>query len=135
MINHIALIMDGNRRWAKKRGLPTLVGHAKGYKGIEKITLHAKKRGIKYITFWAFSTENWNRDREEVDYLMELFRKLFKGSMLKKLLKNGGKINILGEIAPFPKDIQEEVKHLLQVSKDNTGITINIALNYGGRAE
>lgn len=135
MIQHVALIMDGNRRWAKERGLPSLIGHAKGYGGIERIVLHAKAKGIRYITFWAFSTENWNREQKEVEYLMDLFRKIFRGSMLKRILKHGGKIQILGELDRFPKDIQEECKKVLNASKDNNGITINIALNYGGRAE
>ncbi len=132
---HIAIIMDGNRRWAKERGLPTLTGHAKGYNQIDCIVTHAQKLGIKYITFWAFSTENWKRSEKEVTYLLNLFRKLFKGPLLKKLLSQGGKINVLGSLTAFPKDIQEETKKVIEASKDNEGITINIALNYGGRPE
>src|SRR5215469_7163513 len=106
MITHVALIMDGNRRWAKKKKLPTFAGHQKGYQQIEKIVSRAQELGISYITFWAFSTENWKRSEEEVSYLMDLFRKVFHGSMLKKLLKKGGRITVLGNIQAFPEDIQ-----------------------------
>jgi undecaprenyl diphosphate synthase len=127
--------MDGNRRWAKEKGLPTLAGHAKGYKRIEPLVFHAQKLGIKHITFWAFSTENWKRNNKEVTYLMNLFRKMFNSSFLKKLIKNGGKIVILGEIDPFPEDIKKKIQQVVARSQDNTAITINIGLNYGGRAE
>lgn len=135
MIKHVAFIMDGNRRWAKEKGLPTLTGHAKGYRRIGPLVTHAQKLGIKHITFWAFSTENWKRDAEEVAYLMNLFRKTFTDGMLKKIIKNGGKIIVLGEIDPFPKDIQENIKKVIEDSKNNKEITVNIGLNYGGRAE
>jgi undecaprenyl diphosphate synthase len=135
MIQHIAVIMDGNRRWAKEKKLPTLFGHQKGYKQIEKIVEHAKNLGIAYITFWAFSTENWKRSDEEVNYLMDLFRRVFRSNILKKLIRKGGKICVLGNISEFPKDIQEDILCVMEESKDNTGIQINIALNYGGREE
>ncbi len=135
MIKHIAFIMDGNRRWAKERHIPTLIGHKKGYENIENIVDHALERKIEYVTFWAFSTENWNREKKEVDYLMNLFRDLFAGRMLQKILKKGGKIQVLGDMTAFPKDIQKETQKVLDQSKDNNAITINIALNYGGRAE
>lgn len=135
MIKHIAFIMDGNRRWAKKRGLPTLVGHAKGYNRIEPLVEHAQKRGIKHITFWAFSTENWKRDKKEVTYLLNLFRKILKGKSVSNLIKKGGKIVVLGDIDPFPDDIKENIKKIVDDSKQNTNIIINIGLNYGGRAE
>lgn len=135
MIKHIAFIMDGNRRWAKVKRLPTLMGHAKGYKRIDPIVTHAQKLGIAHVTFWAFSTENWKRDKKEVTYLMNLFRDMFKGNLLKKLVKNGGRIIVLGDIQPFPQDIQENVKRVVEESKNNTSIIVNIGLNYGGRAE
>jgi undecaprenyl diphosphate synthase len=135
MIKHIAFIMDGNRRWAKEKHLPTLIGHDKGINGIEKIVTHAQNLGIPYITFWAFSTENWQRSKDEVTYLLNLFRKLFKGKMLKKLLKNGGKITVIGNLSAFPEDIQKEIFGIIDQSKNNTGIHITIALNYGGREE
>ena len=135
MIKHIAFIMDGNRRWAKEKGLPTLIGHAKGYQRVEPLVTYAQKLGIKHITFWAFSTENWKRDKKEVTYLMNLFRDMFKGNLLKKLVKNGGRIVVLGDVNPFPQDIQENIKRVVEESKNNTSIIINIGLNYGGRAE
>lgn len=135
MIKHIAFIMDGNRRWAKEKRLPTLMGHAKGYQRIEPLVTHAKQLGITHVTFWAFSTENWKRDKKEVTYLMNLFRDMFKGNLLKKLVKKGGRIVVLGDIQPFPQDIQENIKRVVEESKDNTSIIVNIGLNYGGRAE
>lgn len=135
MIQHVAFIMDGNRRWAKEKNLPTLIGHDKGQRRIEKIVERAQKLEIPYVTFYAFSTENWERNPEEIDYLMKLFRKVFKSKLFKKLLKNGGKINVLGDISAFPQDIQDDIAKLVEESKDNNKIQINIALNYGGREE
>ncbi len=135
MLQHVALIMDGNRRWAKEKKLRALLGHQKGYGQIEKIVDHAEKYGIAYITFWAFSTENWKRSKEEVSYLMDLFREVLKGDSLKRLIDKGGKIVILGNITRFPLDIQKEIERVVAVSKHNTGIQVNIALNYGGREE
>lgn len=134
-VQHIAFIMDGNRRWAKSKGLPTLTGHYKGYKRIEPLVIHAQKLGIKYLTFWAFSTENWQRDKKEVTYLMELFRRVLKSSALQRLITNGCRIIILGDISPFPQDIQKNIRKLEADSKHNTKTIVNIGLNYGGRSE
>jgi len=135
MIRHVGFIMDGNRRWARERRLPLAVGHTKGYQAIEPLIAYANKRGIKYLTFWAFSTENWNRDQKEVEVLLQIFRHIFQGQFIKKLHKNGVKINILGEIEAFPKDLVEKIKDLIVLTKNNSAITVNIGLNYGGRAE
>lgn len=135
MINHVAIIMDGNRRWAKANNLPVFAGHQKGYQQIEKIVDRAKKLGIKYVTFWAFSTENWNRSEKEITYLMNLFRKVLKGHLFRKLVKNGGKICILGNLIAFPEDIRKEVLEIVKLSRNNAAIHINIGLNYGGREE
>jgi len=135
MIQHVALIMDGNRRWAKEKHLPSLIGHDRGINRIERIVYHAQSRGIPYITFWAFSTDNWSRSKSEITYLLNLFRKLFKGKMLRKILKNNGKIRVIGDLIAFPEDIREEIKNIVEISKNNTGIQITIALNYGGRDE
>ena len=135
MINHVAIIMDGNRRWAKEKKLPVFLGHQKGYQQIEKIVNRADELGIKYITFWAFSTENWKRNRDEVTYLLNLFRKVLKGKLLDKLIKKNGKIFVLGNIGAFPDDLQKEIARVMDESKNNTGIQVNIALNYGGREE
>lgn len=134
-LHHIALIMDGNRRWARQKGLPTFIGHDRGYKRIETIVDAAPKYNISHLTFWAFSTENWKREEKEVSYLMNLFRKLFKSAFIKKMMRNGIRIQVLGDMTPFPKDIQENVQKILDQSKDNTNMTVNIALNYGGRPE
>lgn len=135
MIQHVAFIMDGNRRWAREKNLPTLIGHNRGQKRIEKIVEHAQNLDIPYVTFYAFSTENWERSQEEVEYLMDLFRKVFKSKLFKNLLKNGGRINILGDLSAFPKDVQKDISKIVTESKNNTKIQINIALNYGGREE
>lgn len=134
-IQHIAFIMDGNRRWAKEHKLPTLVGHSKGYRRIEHIVKHVLKLDIPYVTFWAFSTENWNRDKEEVDYLMGLFRKLFQLKSLEKIIKEGARIVVLGNLSRFPVDIQKNALEIIEKTKKNKKITVNIALNYGGREE
>jgi undecaprenyl diphosphate synthase len=134
-LQHVALIMDGNRRWAKEQGVPSFAGHTEGYKRIEGIINYAKEYGIKYVTFWAFSTENWKRDEKEVSFLLNLYRKVFKSRLVAKLLKNGGKINIIGDLTRFPEDIQELSKQLIVKSQNNTAMTITFALNYGGRAD
>lgn len=135
MIQHVAFIMDGNRRWAREHHLPLFAGHTKGYQAIEPLIAYAVEKDIKYLTFWAFSTENWNRDKKEVEVLLQIFRKLFAGKIINRLHKNGVKINVLGNINAFPKDIAENIRKLIEKTKDNTAITVNIGLNYGGREE
>lgn len=127
--------MDGNRRWAREKNLPIVMGHTKGYQRIEDVVKHAKKLGITYVTFWAFSTENWNRDAKEVSDLMNIFRKIFRKNSLKKIIKEGGRIVVLGDMTRFPKDIQENVAEVIESTRENNVITVNIALNYGGRQE
>ena len=135
MIQHVAFIMDGNRRWARKHHLPLIAGHTKGYQAIEPLIAYATKKGIKYLTFWAFSTENWNRDTKEVAIILQIFRKLFQDKIVKRLHENGVKVNTLGDIDAFPKDIVDQIRELVVTTKNNTAITVNIGLNYGGRAE
>jgi len=134
-LQHIAFIMDGNRRWARGRGVPIALGHTKGYQKIEKIVKYAKKLGVKHVTFWAFSTENWNREQEEVDNLIRIFRRLLRRKGMKTIMDEGGKIVVLGDLMRFPEDIQQNVSELVEATKDNTAIIVNIALNYGGRCE
>lgn len=132
---HVAMIMDGNRRWARERKLPVFIGHRYGFNRIEPTVSHAADLGIKYLTFWAFSTENWNREKREVDALMNLFRRMFSGSLVAKLKKNNVRVKTLGDISAFPKDIEKDIQEVVEDTKNNTGITVNFALNYGGREE
>lgn len=132
---HVAFILDGNRRWARARKLPYVVGHTKGYRRIEPVILHAKKLGIKHITFYAFSTENWHREKKEVEDLMNIFRRLFKSSMIDRLKKEGARIRVIGNLEDFAPDIVEKMKTVIKESKDNTAINVNIAMSYGGRQE
>lgn len=127
--------MDGNRRWARTHHLPLIAGHTKGYQMIEPLIDFAHKKEIQYLTFWAFSTENWNRDKKEVEILLQIFRKLFAGDLVKRLQKNGVKVCVLGDFQAFPNDIVKSIKGLIETTKDNKAITVNIGLNYGGRPE
>lgn len=132
---HVAMIMDGNRRWARNRRLPIFSGHKFGFDRIEPIVRHADNIGISHVTFWAFSTENWKRDKKEVDGLLNLFRRMFRESMIDRLNKNNVRVLALGDISAFPKDIAERIEQAIKQTKNNTGITANFALNYGGREE
>ncbi|WP_300386148.1 isoprenyl transferase [Clostridium sp.] len=131
---HIAIIMDGNGRWAKKRKLPRTMGHKAGVESIRKIVREAQNIGIKYLTLYAFSTENWKRPQEEVSALMKLLIQYLK-SELGELNRNGVSINILGDITKLPKEAQNEIEDAVVKTKDNKGIVLNIAFNYGGRDE
>ena len=131
---HIAIIMDGNRRWAKKRGLPSSMGHAEGANTLEKITDDGSDLGIKYLTVYAFSTENWKRSEEEVDYLMKLLAKHIKD--FDKRIKNRDiRFRLVGDINRLNKDLQDGIRGIEERTKDKQGLTVNIAINYGGRAE
>ncbi|MBI2034575.1 MAG: di-trans,poly-cis-decaprenylcistransferase [Candidatus Levybacteria bacterium] len=132
---HVGIIMDGNRRWAKKRRLPLFAGHNEGAKRIEPLVAYAAKQGISYLTLWAFSTENWERGDKEVRTLLAVFRRVLKDPMLDRLQKDGVRVNVIGDLSPFPRDITEGVKRIIQSSKNNKRITATFALNYGGRAE
>jgi len=131
---HIAIIMDGNGRWAKKRGLPKKMGHKAGAETLENITEVARELGVKYITVYAFSTENWKRSNEEVAGIMDLLRQYLK-EHIKTANKRYVRVKIIGEISRLDKDIQEQIVVLEALTKDKNGITLNIALNYGGRDE
>lgn len=131
---HIGIILDGNRRWARERNLPTFQGHKKGFDNLKKIATHAFEIGVQTLTVYAFSTENWNRGKEEVDYLMGLF-KLMVDKEAKKLAKEGIKINILGKIEDFDDELQHGIKNAIEISKNGQKGTLNICLNYGGREE
>lgn len=132
---HVAIIMDGNRRWAKKQGLAAIAGHAYAVENtVEKLIERAGEMGIKYLTLWAFSTENWRRDSEEVSGLMNLFRKALL-TKVEKFIQKGARLKMIGDISRFAPDIQEGMKKAMEESEKNDKITVTFALNYGGRDE
>lgn len=131
---HVAIIMDGNGRWAKKRFLPRTAGHNEGAKNLKKIIEHAKNIGIKYLTVYAFSTENWKRSEDEVKALMFLFKSYLKKEE-KEFNEKNVKVMISGRRDHMSKDIIEVMDHIIEKTSQNNGITLNIAFNYGGRAE
>ena len=132
--NHIAIIMDGNGRWAKKRGLPRTFGHKEGAAALRKIITHAAKLGIKYLTVYAFSTENWKRSQEEVSALMFLFKSYIKNEE-KNIMENNIRFMVSGRRENVSESLLEAIDKLQEKSKNNSGLTFNIAFNYGGRAE
>ena len=132
--NHIAIILDGTGRWEKKRGMPRSFGHVKGCENLEDICEVAKELGVKYLTVYAFSTENWKRSKEEVDGLMKLFRNYLK-KCIKISQKNNMRVKVIGDITAFDSDIQESIEKLEDFSKDFTDLHFQIALNYGSRDE
>ena len=126
--------MDGNRRWAREQGKSSLEGHKIGEEHIEPIVDRAIELGISHLTFWAFSTENWKREKEEVEFLMNLFREgLHK--RVDAFHKKNVRVNVIGNLAMFPHDIQQMVTEWIKKTKNNKTITVNIALSYGGRDE
>lgn len=131
---HIAIILDGNGRWAKAKGMPRNYGHAQGSKNVEKICEEAWRMGIKYLTVYAFSTENWNRPKAEVDALMTLLRNYMK-TCLKTAAKNDMKIRVIGDKKPLDADIKKRIEELEEATKNNGGLNFTIALNYGSRDE
>lgn len=131
---HVAIILDGNGRWAKKRLLPRNAGHAAGAKTVEKIIEDAHNMGIKYLTMYAFSTENWNRPDSEVKGLMKLLRN-YLSDCIERADKNNMICKVIGERSRLDADIVEKINELEECSKNNTGITFIIALNYGSRDE
>lgn len=131
---HVAIILDGNGRWAKKRFLPRNMGHAQGSKTVERIIEDAFDMGIKYLTVYAFSTENWSRPKDEVDALMKLLRDYLK-TCIKRANKNNMRVRVIGDVSGLSQDLREKIEQLEEASKGNTGINFTIALNYGSRDE
>jgi len=131
---HVALILDGNGRWAKKRGLPRTFGHKEGCVTVEKTVEIAARMGIKYLTVYGFSTENWKRSEEEVGALMQLFR-YYMVRLLKIASANNVRVKMIGDRRRFAQDIIDGINRLEEETKDNTGLTFVIAVNYGGRDE
>lgn len=132
--NHVAIIMDGNGRWAKKKMMPRNVGHTQGSKVVEKICEDAYRMGIKYLTVYAFSTENWVRPKEEIDSLMKLLRS-YLGKSIKTSSKNNMRVRVIGDISVLSDDMKNSINELEQASKNNTGLNFQVAINYGSRDE
>lgn len=132
--NHIAIILDGNRRWAKMRGLPTLQGHTEGADNLERIARYCSKIGVKYLTVYAFSTENWKRTKEEVGYLMNLMAD-YINSFEVRFKDSNAIIKLVGGIDRLPKKLQDSIIKIEEKTKNNTGLTLNLCINYGGREE
>lgn len=133
-INHLAIILDGNRRWAKQQGLPSLEGHRRGYDKIKEVGDWCLARGIKILTVYAFSTENWKRDKKEVDYLMKLLR-LALTKELSYFIKRDIKVRVIGRREELSPAMRAAISHAEEVTKNNKAGTINLAINYGGRQE
>lgn len=131
---HIGYILDGNRRWAKKHGLPTYEGHLAGYNALKDVIAATADAGVQYISFYTFSTQNWNRAEEEVSGIMSLVRRLFK-SDIKQLVKDGYKVVVMGSRDRLPSDIVEMMQRTEEVSKNGTRATLAMCFNYGGQEE
>jgi len=133
-LKHIAIIMDGNGRWAEKQGKIRTFGHNAGAKKVIEITKRVSELGIKYLSLYAFSTENWKRERSEVDFLMKLLSKFLKKE-LKTLMENDIKFRIIGDLSKFSKNLQNVIKNTIEKTKNNSGMTQILAINYGSRDE
>lgn len=133
-LKHLAIILDGNRRWAKKRGLDTFLGHKKGFENLKEIVRHAFKRDVEIVTVYAFSTENWNRSKEEVKYLMDLFAMLLSKEV-DIMAKEGIKVDFFGRLDDFDKKLQDGMVKAKAKTKDGQTGLLNVCLSYGGRDE
>ncbi|WP_420832931.1 isoprenyl transferase [Sporohalobacter salinus] len=134
MPEHIAIIMDGNGRWAKERGLSRTAGHKEGMQRLKKIVKVVNDLGIKHLTVFAFSTENWKRPKKEVDFLMKLFHRAFDNEV-EELHQSDVKIRVLGQIEGLPRNIKDKIDKVVEMTNKNKSLNLNIALNYGGRSE
>nr|WP_200814919.1 isoprenyl transferase [Scatolibacter rhodanostii] len=131
---HIAIIMDGNGRWAKKRNLPRSSGHTAGAANFKTITRYAASIGVKYLTMYAFSTENWKRPQDEIGALMKLFQQYLREA-LDDFLEENIKVRFIGDVSVFPKELKKLIREVEEVSENRTGMVLNLAMNYGGRKE
>lgn len=131
---HVAIIMDGNGRWARRRALPRYFGHREGVKALKTAVRYAAERGIPTLTVYAFSTENWRRPREEVDFLLDLMYKTF-AQEIEELHKEGVRVRLVGDRTSLSQEIQAVWARAEQITAQNTRLTLNVAFNYGGRAE
>jgi len=133
-ISHLGIIMDGNRRWAKEHNLPSIIGHKKGVETLENLGDWCIDRGIKYLTVWAFSTENWERPKDEVSYLMKLMKEVAI-SRISVFMQKGVRLNILGRLSELPDGTREAIQKAIDATKENVKVIMNVAINYGGRGE
>lgn len=133
-LQHIAIIMDGNRRWAKEKNLPSAFGHKKGVDALKAAMRACDDFGVKYLTVYAFSTENWNRKKEEVDFLMNLLAETIKNE-LQEMHENGVVINFIGDLTKLSPKLQQILANAVDVTKNNNGVRLQIAFNYGSRDE
>ena len=131
---HVGIIMDGNRRWAKEKGMIPSLGHKAGADNLKKVAEACEKFGIKHLTVFAFSTENWKRSKDEVNYLMDLFLSYAK-SFRKRLNEKNYRVRMAGDKSALSEELQQEITYIEEATKNNDGLTINLAINYGGRAE
>ncbi len=131
---HVAIIMDGNGRWAKERGLPRYIGHQAGAESVREIIRVSQQIGIKYLTLYTFSLENWKRPKIEVDFLMKMLSKLIKNEV-ETLAKNNVKLNFIGKLELLPDSVKKEIKSASHITEACTGLTVILAISYGGRTE
>ncbi len=131
---HIGIIMDGNGRWAKKRGLPRSAGHRAGAGNFRTITRYASQIGVKFLTVYAFSTENWKRPQEEVGALLTLFRQYLEEA-LRDFMDENIRVRFIGDVSRFPKELRKLIQEVEEASAEKTGMVLNLAMNYGGRSE
>lgn len=132
---HLGIIIDGNRRWAKKRGLPSFEGHRRGLDRVNKIGEWCRKRGVKILTLYTFSTENWNRSKKEVSYLMKLFERALSRRNIKELFQKGIKLQVIGQRERLPKSLQKKIEEAEELTKKGKKGILNLAISYGGRPE
>ena len=132
--NHIAIIMDGNRRWAQGKNMPSMFGHREGVQSLKRITRYASDLGIKYLTVYAFSTENWNRKKDEVNFLMFLIQEAIQNEF-NEMHENNVKLNVLGFYEDLPNPLPKVLNDAMEKTKNNTGLKLQVAINYGSRAE
>jgi undecaprenyl diphosphate synthase len=133
-LEHVAIIMDGNRRWADKRHYPRLKGHQEGVKSLKRLVRHVGAQGLKYLTVYAFSSENWQRTEEEVNYLFELFGRVLTDEF-SELAENGVKLTFLGQLAAVPPRLRRSMENTMEKTSTNTGLALQVAINYGARLE
>lgn len=133
-LKHVAIIMDGNRRWAENKHVPKLWGHKEGVQTLKRLVKHSAKRKLKYLTVYAFSSENWQREQDEVDYLFELFARVITDE-LQELHEANVRLRFIGKLSEMPEGLQEKFKTAVERTKNNTGLNVQVALNYGSRVE